>query len=195
MGSALYFFNFPASCLHIACRIWLDLTHAHNWVPPRASSPITGRVERFIEDNESDSETDMQDRTVAYFSGAALLLLLLSGCGGLFEDNGTHLAHAIEKEATKLRESSASEMVVQYETLDGGSDPYYVEITPSFPEGRASSVPGSYLVVSGRTPGGTSYHNRFVLVPQRLYIKKEHGGPTYLVLRRDGDGVSVVELR
>jgi len=137
----------------------------------------------------------MQDRTVAYFSGAALLLLLLSGCGGLFEDNGTHLAHAIEKEATKLRGSSASEMVVQYETLDGGSDTYYVEITPSFPEGRASSVPGSYLVVSGRTPGGTSYHNRFVLVPQRLYIKKEHGGPTYLVLRRDGDGVSVVELR
>ena len=87
------------------------------------------------------------------------LLLLLSGCGGLLEDNGTHLAFTLEKEAAKLRASSASEIVVHYETLDEGSDPYYVEITPSFPEGRTSSVPGSYIVVSGKTPGGTSYHN------------------------------------
>jgi hypothetical protein len=123
------------------------------------------------------------------------LLLLLSGCGGLLEDNGTHLAFTLEKEVAKLRASSASEIVVHYETLDEGSDPYYVEITPSFPEGRTSSVPGSYIVVSGKTPGGTSYHNRFVLVPQRLYIKKDHGGPTDLVLRRDGDRVSVVEIR
>jgi hypothetical protein len=136
----------------------------------------------------------MRGRTVGCFSGA-VLLLLLSGCGRLLEDNGTHLAYQLEKEAAKLRASSASEIVVHYETLDEGSDPYYVEITPSFPQGRTSSVPGSYLVVSGKTPGGTSYHNRFVLVPQRLYIKKDHGGPTDLVLRRDGDRVSVVELR
>jgi len=136
----------------------------------------------------------MRSRTVGCFSWA-VLLLLLSGCGRFFEDNGTHLAFALEKDAAKLRASSASEIIVHYETLDDESDPYYVEITPSFPEGRTSSVPGSYLVVSGKTPGGTSYHNRFVLVPQRLYIKKDHGGRTDVVLHRDGDQVNVVELR
>lgn len=124
-----------------------------------------------------------------------VFLVLLSGCGRLFEDNGTHLAFAIEKEAAKLRASDANEAVVHYETLGGANDPYYVEVTPSFPEGRATSVPGSYLVVSGTTPGGTSYHNRFVFVPQHLYIKKDRGGPTDVVLRKDNNRITVVELR
>ena len=81
----------------------------------------------------------MRSRTVGCFSWA-VLLLLLSGCGRFFEDNGTHLAFALEKVAAKLRASSASEIAVHYETLDDESDPYYVEITPSFPEGRTSSV-------------------------------------------------------
>ena len=51
-------------------------------------------------------------------------------------------------------------------------------------------------MVSGTTRGGTSYHNRFILVPQRLYIEKHQGGPTEVVLRREGnDAVSVIELR
>ena len=126
----------------------------------------------------------------------AVLLLLLSACGNFLEDNGTHLAYALEKGAARLRTSSDSELVVQYETLDGGHDPYYIEITPSFTAGQQSNIPGSYLVVSGTTHGGTSYHNRFVLVPARLYIEKSQGGPAELVLRRDRDGnVEVVELR
>lgn len=123
------------------------------------------------------------------------VLLLLAGCGNLFEDNGTHLAYLLENGATRLRTSANSQLVVQYETLDGGHDPYYIEITPSFIAGRASGIPSSYLVVSGKTRGGTSYHNRFVLVPQRLYIEKVAGGPTELLLRRDADSISVVELR
>jgi hypothetical protein len=126
---------------------------------------------------------------------AGLLLLLLSACGNLFEDNGTHLAYTLEKGAAQLRASAEPELVVRYETLDGGADPYYIEITPSFVAGRSSNIPGSYLVVSGKTRGGTSYHNRFVLVPQRLYIEKSAGGPAELVLRRDGGSVNVVELR
>jgi len=122
-------------------------------------------------------------------------LLLLSGCGKLLEDNGTHLAFAIEKEAVKLRRSSANTSIVHYETLDDAKEPYYVEITPSFPEGRTATVRGSYLVVSGKTPGGTSYHNGFVLVPQRLYIKKDQGGSTEVVLQKDGDRVTAIELR
>lgn len=50
-------------------------------------------------------------------------------------------------------------------------------------------------MVSGQTSGGTSYHNRYVFVPGRLYLRKDHGGPTDLVLRKDGDKVSVVEVR
>jgi len=125
-----------------------------------------------------------------------VLLLLLSACGNFLEDNGTHLAYALEKGAATLSTSSDSELVVRYETLDGGHDPYYIEITPSFTAGQPSNIPGSYLVVSGTTRGGTSYHNRFVLVPARLYIEKSQGGAAELVLRRDRDGnVEVVELR
>jgi hypothetical protein len=120
---------------------------------------------------------------------------MLAACGNLFEDNGTHLAYVLEKGAAKLRDSGDPELIVRYETLDGGDDPYYIEITPSFVEGQPTRIPGSYLVVSGKTRGGTSYHNRFVLVPRRLYIAKSAGGAAELVLRREGENVDVVELR
>jgi len=127
--------------------------------------------------------------------GAIVLGALLHGCNFL-EDNGTHLAYALEKGASKLRASGAPELVVRYETLDGRAQGYYVEITPSLdPSWPKQDVWGSYLVVSGRTSGGTSYHNRFVFVPQRLYIKKEQGGATEIVLRKDADRISVGEVR
>ena len=123
------------------------------------------------------------------------MLLSSAGCGNAFEDNGTHLAYALEKGTQHLRASTVSELVVRYETLDKLDDPHYVEITPSITDGQASNIWGSYLVVSGKTSGGTSYHNRFVFVPQRLYLKKDLGGSTELVLRKDGDRISIVELR
>ncbi len=51
-----------------------------------------------------------------------------------------------------------------------------------------------FVQVSGKTSGGTSYHNRFVFVPHRLYIQKAKGA-TELVLKKDGDKISVVEVR
>jgi hypothetical protein len=128
-------------------------------------------------------------------SAVAFVPLSLYGCGGVFEDNGTHLAYALEKGASELRASNAPELVVHYKTLDNLKEPYYVEITPSIAAGQASNIRGSYLVVSGKSSGGTSYHNRFVFVPQRLYLKKDLGGPTDVVLHKDRDYVSVVELR
>jgi len=126
---------------------------------------------------------------------AVLLTAFLHGCNFL-EDNGTHLAYALEKGASKLSASGAGALVVRYETLDGAAQSYYIEITPSLdPSWPKQDVWGSYIVVSGRTPGGTSYHNRFVFVPQRLYVKKEQGGATEIVLRKDADRISVVELR
>jgi hypothetical protein len=132
---------------------------------------------------------------IASIATVALVLLASSGCGNAFEDNGTHLAYALEKGTQQLRASTASEVVVRYETLDKLDVPYYVEITPSVPEGQATNVRGSYLVVSGKTSGGTSYHNGFIFVPQRLYLKKDLGGSTELLLRKVGDRISVVELR
>jgi len=128
-------------------------------------------------------------------SGVAVVLFCLHGCGGAFQDNGTHLAYALEKGTSELRASNASELVVHYETLDSSKEPYYVEITPSLAAGQASNIWGSYLVVSGKTSGGTSYHNRFIFVPQRFYVKKDLGGPTEVVLHKDRDHVTVVELR
>jgi len=124
-----------------------------------------------------------------------LVVVLLVGCGRLFEDNGTHLAYALEKAANELRASDASETVVHYVPLDGPDGSYYVEITPSLNDpGPASAVWSSYLVVTGKTAGGTSYHNRFVFVPKRLFLRKARG-ETEVVLRKTGDRVSVVELR
>jgi hypothetical protein len=125
---------------------------------------------------------------------AVLLLGLLSSCR-LLEDNGTHLAYALEKAAKALRASSGTETIMRYETLDGPSQSYYVELTPSFgPSAQPTNVWSSYLVVSGKTSGGTSYHNRFVFVPQRLYIQKAQGA-TELILRKDGDRISVIGVR
>jgi hypothetical protein len=123
------------------------------------------------------------------------VLLSASGCSNVLEDNGTHLAYALEKGTQQLRASNASELTVHYETLDPRDEAYYIEITPSIAAGQASNIWSSYLVVSGKTPGGTSYHNRFVFVPQRLYLKKDLGGSSELILHKDGDRISVVELR
>jgi hypothetical protein len=127
---------------------------------------------------------------------ALLSALLLASCGHFLEDNGTHLASVLEQGVSDLRGSGARELVVKYETLDAPSQKYYVEITPSLDPARpAQTIWGSYLVVSGKTSGGTSYHNRFVFVPERLYVEKDQGGSTELVLRKQGDRVSVVEVR
>jgi hypothetical protein len=132
---------------------------------------------------------------MASIAAVVLAMLSSSGCGTAFEDNGTHLSFALEKGAQELRASNAPELVVHYQTLDKLNEPYYVEITPSIQAGQASNVWGSYLVVSGKTSGGTSYHNRFIFVPQRLYSEKNLGGLTELVLRKEGDRISIVELR
>jgi hypothetical protein len=124
-------------------------------------------------------------------AGLVLGLALLSGCS-ILEDNGTHLAYALERGASDLRASTQEGAVIRYETLDGPAQAYYVEITPS---GSAEGRWSSYLVVSGKTSGGTSYHNRFVFVPQRLYLQKDQGGPTEVILRKHAGRIEVVGLR
>ncbi|MDN5923875.1 MAG: hypothetical protein L0H70_02615 [Xanthomonadales bacterium] len=125
-----------------------------------------------------------------------LMLVLLAGCHLSFEDNATHLANALAQASKQLRASHANEALVVYETLDNPEQSYYVEITASInPAWKKQDVWGSYIVVSGKTSGGTSYHNRFVYVPQRLIIRKEHGGATEIVLRKHAGRIDVVALR
>jgi hypothetical protein len=145
----------------------------------------------------SSSNSRVELRTLLRFTPilvAAFIAVLGCSCSVL-EDNGTHLAFALEKGAKELLSSGATEAWIRYDTLDGPNQSYYVEITPSLtnPESR-SDVWSSYLVVSGKTSGGTSYHNRYVFVPARLYIAKDKG-PTEVLLKKDGDRISVIALR
>lgn len=125
-----------------------------------------------------------------------LLLVLLTGCEKLFEDNATHLAFELEEAATYLRDTGASKKVVYYHTLDAPGVGYYVEITPSIqPYWEDKSTWGSVIVVSGETSGGTSYHNRFLYVPHRFYVEKPQGGVTRITLVRKAGRVSIAKVR
>lgn len=120
----------------------------------------------------------------------ALLLWVATGCSVL-EDNGTHLADALERRAQHLASSNRNEEVVEYEPLTGINQSYYIEMTPS----DTTQAPyGGYLVVSGKNSGGTSYHGRFVYTPKRLYITKTNAGAR-LTLRKNGDRIEVVDLQ
>lgn len=125
-----------------------------------------------------------------------MLALLLNGCGHLFEDNGTHLAFELEAAVKQMRATGATDQLVHYRTLDAPTLGYYVEITPSIqPDWKDKSRWGSYLVVSGKTSGGTSYHNRFVYVPQRFYVTKPDGGETLIALHNNQGRIEIVSVR
>ena len=132
-------------------------------------------------------------KTLLRLLGLATVLftiLLTVGCT-LLEDNGTHLAFALEKGAKHLRSSDRSEEVVHYEPLSGIHQTYYIELTPSH---SLQPFYGGYLVVSGENHGGTSYHGRFVYTPARLYLMKTNAAAE-LTLRKNGDRIEVVEIR
>ena len=126
-------------------------------------------------------------------------LALVAGCT-VFEDNGTHLAHDLERGAKQLRESRDTGLVVRYVPLGGADQAYSIEMAPSRRVvkvdalGNIDAPGGGYLVVSGKHAGGTSYHERFVFTPERLRIEKDRGA-TEVVLRKAGERIDVVELR
>lgn len=94
-----------------------------------------------------------------------------------------------------LKASGANELVVHYQTLDAKDQSYYVELAPSLDAARTAQPWSSYIVVSGRTCGGTTFHNRFVFVPEQLRVEKPQGGTTDLVLRKVGGQIHVVGMR
>jgi hypothetical protein len=122
---------------------------------------------------------------------SAVVLFSICGCGGAFEDNGTHLAYALEKGASELRASKVSELVLHYKTLDSLAEPYYVEITPSIAVGQASNIWGSYLVVSGRSSGGASYQGAGAFLDVALFLAVAFGIHKGSRIAADGGAASV----
>ncbi len=136
------------------------------------------------------------DRCSARLSTVGLIAALLSfsACSSL-EDNGTHLAYAIEHGAEHLRHSDQTEEVVEYEPLTGINQRYEIDISESTEAPKPNNLKLlSYLTVTGKNPGGTSYHSRFVTVPKDLHIVKEDASAE-IVLRKHGKDIDVVEIR
>jgi hypothetical protein len=131
--------------------------------------------------------------------GLLAATIALSGCT-ILEDNGTHLAFALERGAKKLRASNLSEYVVHYEPLEGINETYEInmihsrEVVQVDVFGNTLRPGGSSLTVTGRNNGGTNYHERFVFTPRDLHIVKTNA-PAEVVLRKVGDRIDVVELR
>ncbi len=120
----------------------------------------------------------------------ALFIVLISACLGCtwMEDNGTHLAYALQRGAKNLNRSDATEERVRYEPLTGTQQTYYIEMQASPPNGTGM------LNVGGKRGGSTTFHQRFVYVPQRLYIEKTNAAAE-LLLKKQNNRIEVVELR
>ena len=126
---------------------------------------------------------------------------VLSGCAYIgLVDNATHLAYALERGAKELQASNRAEHVVRYEPLGGIDETYAITIHHSKRQvrvdafGNIDKSGGSYITVTGRHKGGTSYHERFVFTPRDLHVTKT-GAATEVVLRKSDDRIEVVELR
>lgn len=122
---------------------------------------------------------------------ALALTLALGGC----TDAATRLAGDLEEGASKLRRSGGSTIVLEH-------------IPDGFPEGCAKaydiqlSAASSLLVWCKDAKGGeatsshaTTYHLRFVKVPETLRVEKSAGEVTYITLTRDRSDVVVSAMR
>ncbi len=123
----------------------------------------------------------------------ALAFALLAFCGcSVLEDNGTHLAYALEKGAKRLKSKpDGTEFVVRYEPLTGINQSYGVSLRASpdtdRPYGAAS------LSVGGKNGGSTTYHQRFVYVTRDFSVSKSHAA-TFLTLRKNGSRIELVDV-
>ena len=124
----------------------------------------------------------------------ALAVALLGFCGcSLLEDNGTHLAYALEKGAKRLKSKpDGAEFVVRYEPLTGINQSYYVSLRASPftdpPYGAAN------LSAGGRKGGSTTYHQRFVYVSREFFVNKSNA-VTFLTLRKKGSRIELVDVQ
>ena len=124
------------------------------------------------------------------FALSLITVAALFGCAVL-EDNGTHLAFAMERAAAQLRESGRDEQVMEYVPMSGADQAYEVRMNASL----STTAPyGGYIVVTGKNGGGTSYQGRYVYIPKAMHIGKQ-GESTFITLRNNQGRIDVVGLR
>jgi hypothetical protein len=126
-----------------------------------------------------------------------ILVSCLAGCGHLLGDEGEWLGEKIGDAATQLRRSTQTELVIPYAPESGVNQRYSIGIGKSIwcPTPPCNENQGALTVsVEHGRHGSTTYHMRFVAVPQPLEIHK-NGEPTQLVLRKAGDLIQLVEVR
>ena len=123
----------------------------------------------------------------------AVVVALLGICGcSLLEDNGTHLAYALEKGAKGLKSKpDGTEVVVRYEPLTGIKQSYGVSFRAS-PETEAPYGAAS-LTVGGKNGGSTTYHQRFVYVTKEFSVSISNAA-TFLTLRKNGNRIELVDV-
>ena len=117
--------------------------------------------------------------------------LSLASCESLgLVDNGTKLAFLLERSARQLLASGEDALVVEYEPIGGPNQAYEIKVSKS---PRSDAPYGGYLTVTGKVNGGTSYHGRFVHVPQKL-LRNIENGPARLTLRSTNGRVNLVSV-
>ncbi len=128
------------------------------------------------------------------YSLIVLFSIILSGCS-LLGDDATHLAYTLKRGARQLIWSSKTKVSVSYEPLKGINQTYFVEINSTIPSSNPDSIQygGGIRVGVQNTETFTSYHQRFVVVPIRLYIDKKDSA-TVIVLKKNGKKIEVAGL-
>jgi len=121
----------------------------------------------------------------------------LASCSLHLWDEGAWLGKRLGEAAEELRHSPRTELILSYAPASGVDQRYSVGVGKSVwcPQPPCYENQGALTVqVERGRHGSTTYHMRFVAVPQPLMIHKE-GQATQLVLRKNKDVIELVELR
>jgi hypothetical protein len=129
-----------------------------------------------------------------------VLAVGLAGCS----DAGTRLAYDIEAGVKRLSAADGSTIAIEHTPKSwpsGCSGEYDLEIEKgsAFGDGsgnfRLAPDAGGLTVRCEGGGGSTTYHLRFVEVPQALRVHKNAGEPTVLEFRRERGKALLVALR
>jgi len=119
------------------------------------------------------------------------LLALLAACS----DGATRIAYDIESGAAAFRDSAATSYSIKHVPEaypEGCGGPYAVQFSAESILVIWCKDPGASRVIGSH---GTTYHLRFVEVPQQLNLDKRAGEPLYIDLEKHGEQVVVVDIR
>jgi len=123
---------------------------------------------------------------------ALVLSALIGGCGDFLTDGATRLAYELEATANKV--SATGRTTLEHRpkaTPDGCAGAYKLQLSANagmviWCKDAAGKTVSSHI---------TTYHLRFVDVPQTWIVDKAAGTPTFIDLERSGGKVVVTAVR